>query len=104
MESTVDMSQIQLIADTVIRLGEQGKGAFIVWVALDKALPFLGWMAALFVGAKVAMKLIDKLRDDYEAHLRAIRDELRIGSPGPLMPSEIRQVRERIAELRKERN
>ena len=54
----MDIEQIKLVVDAVVKLGEQGKGAFIVWVVMDKALPFIGWMAALGVVAKVLLRLI----------------------------------------------
>ena len=72
----MDIEQIKLVVDAVVKLGEQGKGAFIVWVVMDKALPFIGWMAALGVVAKVLLRLIAGLTSPMEATLKSLRKPL----------------------------
>ena len=95
----MDIEQIKLVVDAVVKLGEQGKGAFIVWVVMDKLLPFIGWMAALGCVCKVALKLIERITNTGEEAMKVIRDSLRIGCRGHLTHSEAQQVIDRVREL-----
>lgn len=65
-------AQLKMVLDAMASMGAAGKEAFIWWLAMDKALPVLGWIVFIVAAALVARLMIqwgreytrfDELRD-----------------------------------------
>lgn len=75
----MNLEQLQLIMNTLSQMGEQGKEAFIWWLVLDKALPYLAWLIilpmVLYAVFRLA-RLITKASDSQD-WLRQLDQEIR---------------------------
>jgi len=97
----MDTEQLELIMKTLSTMGEDGKDAFIWWVILDKALPVVGGLIALFAlmsGTLVAIRVYLTFCE-MGKKLKNLRDLLGVGRTGYLTESEIDRTLDRAIEL-----
>lgn len=101
----IDTTMIRLITGATTHLGDSAKDAFLVWVILDKILPFVIGLIAIILIFILIKKLIASM--SHEAILCKWRDDLWVGSPGHLDSREkallIRRIDELIANSKKEK-
>jgi hypothetical protein len=90
----MNIDELKLILDTVSKLGEAGKEAFVWWLVADKALPVLSWLAFFgtvsYTAIKVVRLLTRKPVDDDRSQIEVARDALRthwLYSKDPTMDS-----------------
>ena len=89
--------QLQMILNALQGLGVEGKSAFIWWLLLDKGLPVVGWLVTFSGLLWAACKALNVISAD--SHMARLRDEMGIGSPGPLLDCEARSVVDTVREL-----
>ena len=94
------MKDLELIIQAITQLGEAGKEAFIWWLFVDKGITSLLIATALFLAYKLVIRLIRAFAD---APIERLRDEMGVGSPGPLVRSEYEQMIHWIRERRGEK-
>ena len=94
------MKELELIIQAITQLGEAGKEAFIWWLFVDKGITSLLIATALFLAYKLVIRLIRAFAD---APIERLRDEMGVGSPGPLFRSEYEQMIHWIREKRGEK-
>ena len=93
----MNTEQLQLILNALSTMGVEAKGAFIWFLVFDKGLPILGWMAVLGVFAWLAK--VGITATSVEREFRELRDLLKVGSSGALLPHEVDAVVRRVKEL-----
>ena len=89
--------QLQIILGALQGLGAAGKDAFIWWLVFDKGLPVVGWLLSLVGIALVIRMVIGTF--SASSYLAQVRDELGIGSPGPVHDCEAVAVLRKVCEL-----
>lgn len=93
----MDIQQLELVMNTILKLGEAGGVAFYAWLFLDKLVPTIAWLIAFFMCYKLALLVHGQYL--VVRVFQQIRDLLNIGSTGYLVDSEIRAVYEKVVEL-----
>lgn len=86
----MDMQQMQLVMDTILKMGELGGNAFYLWLLLDKGLPLIGWMLALLAVYKVGMYFARYVTNN--EYLVQLRNMLGVGTNGYLTENEAQSI------------
>ena len=97
------MKELELIIQAITQLGEAGKEAFIWWLFVDKGITSLLIGTASFLAYKLVIRLIRLIRALLTRQIERLRDEMGVGSPGPLFRSEYEQMIHWIRERRGEK-
>lgn len=101
----MDIESLRLFSELIATLSADAKTMLIWWVALKHVLPTVLTFTAVMVIALVVYKLVSELRQselrqsDMAEEFKSIRDALRVGSPGSLTHSEIRETAARVRML-----
>lgn len=93
----MDMQQMQLVMDTILKMGELGGNAFYLWLLLDKALPVIGWMLALLALYKVGMYFARYFSNN--EYLVQLRNMLDIGTNGYLTENEAQCIVSKVRNM-----
>ena len=93
----MNTEQLKMMLDAFAALGSSGKEAFIWWLALDKGLPVLGWLLTLLGLLWLARTILSMV--SASSRMAKLRDEMGIGSPGPVWGDEARDVIKQVHKL-----
>lgn len=93
----MDMQQMQLVMDMILKMGELGGNAFYAWLILDKVIPMLTGLLICWGFYLIAVKLIGFIpRNDFLIELRTL---LKIGSSGHITTSESMEIVREVKNL-----
>ena len=95
----MDIEQLKLVLDLLRDLGSNGQTAVIWWLVLDNVMPIIGLLSGLGMVVWGATTIIRAANTSTTLLLGRWRDQLRIGAPGMLYPSERAEVISRIDSL-----
>ena len=94
----MNTEELTIVMDTLRSLGDDGKTAFIWWLVFDKLIPAIGGIVAVCVITfGLGRPAMSAFRS--ENYVRDLRDRFRIGTPGYVSDSELRQLKQRIDKL-----
>lgn len=86
-----------MILNALQGMGAAGKDAFVWWLVFDKGLPVLGWLVTFAGLCWLALKVTSVI--SAATYMAKLRDEMGIGTPGPLWHDEAKEVTRRVREL-----
>jgi hypothetical protein len=82
----MDLAQLEVVMNTILKLGSAGESVMYVWLFLEKGLSFIIFMVFFFLLYKVCVLFSTYL--SAEQKLQQLRDILGIGCSGILGTSE----------------
>ena len=94
------MEELKLVLEALTTLGAAGKEAFIWWLVFDKLIPATVALVAIVLCANAVFRLISAMSDNQGARLR---DLMGVGSSGPMIKSEWKEMAEWIVEHKKQK-
>ena len=94
----MNTEEIKLITDLLQSLGENGKEAFIWWLAVK----YVAWYVTILIGIDIGGFFVVRVVAAFngEQRLKEIRDLLNVGDSGWYSDHEHRAVIRKIAELK----
>ena len=89
--------QLKMIFGYMESMGETGKEVFIWWLAIDKALPVVGWLLTLVGIMWIADRIIMSI--NASSKIRTLRDLLGVGCRGRLTETELNDTLDKAIKI-----
>lgn len=93
----MNTEELKLITDLLASLGNNGKEAFIWWLAVKYLAHYITVLLGIGIGGFIVVRVVAAFNG--EQRLKEIRDLLRVGDSGWYSDAEHRAVMRKVAEL-----